>query len=90
MKRIRLIITGDVQGVGYRSWTVRQARRLQLTGWVTNRPDKSVELVAEGTYAALEKFITLCRKGPEVAWVENVNVTWQEATGEFLSFNVIY
>ena len=48
MKRIHLIISGDVQGVGYRAWTKRQAKDLGIVGWVKNREDKAVELVGEG------------------------------------------
>ena len=90
MKRVHLIISGDVVGVGFRSWTLRLARTLSLTGWVKNREDSAVEIVAEGPRNALEDLVSACQKGPEVAWVENVRTTWEEATGEFLGFEVLY
>jgi acylphosphatase len=90
MKRIHLIISGDVQGVGYRTWVRGIAKKLRITGWVKNREDGAVEVVAEGLISDLETFVTSCRRGPEVAWVEHVDVTRQEATGEFPGFEVIY
>ena len=88
MKRIHLIIYGDVQGVGYRSWVLRQAMELSLTGWVKNRADGVVELMAEGTTDSLAEFTARCRRGPEVAWVEKVVATEQKPTGEFVSFTM--
>lgn len=90
MKRVHLIISGDVQGIGYRAWARKQAQDLQLTGWVKNREDDTVELVAEGPKEKLEEMIARCQKGPEVAWVKDVAITWQEATGTFVSFDIVY
>lgn len=88
MRRVHLVISGDVIGVGYRSWAVRQARELGIIGWVKNREDDTVEIVAEGNY--LEEFIARCKHGPDVSWVKDVTVTWEKATGEFVLFSVIY
>ncbi len=90
MKRVRLIISGDVQGVGFRAWALRQAQDLKLTGWVKNREDGAVEVVAEGARNDLEELIKRCQHGPEVAWVENVDAEWQNSTNEFVSFDVVY
>lgn len=90
MKRVHLIISGDVQGVGFRAWALRYAQGKPLTGWVKNREDRSVEIVAEGPKAVLEDFAKVCQHGPEVAWVEQIDVQWQEATGEFVTFAVVY
>ena len=90
MQRVHLIISGDVQGGGYRAWVLRQAQDLRLVGWVKNREDKTVELVAEGPRQDLEELVQQCQHGPEVAWVKRVDVEWQEATGEFINFNVVY
>lgn len=90
MQRIRLIISGDVQGVGFRAWALRQARDKRLTGWVRNREDGSVEIVAEGSQKLLNEFIALCRNGPEGAWVKNIQVKWDKASGEFADFSVVY
>lgn len=90
MKRVHLIISGDVQGVGYRAWVQGEARELGLVGWVKNQEDQAVELVAEGQKKKLEEFVKRCQKGPEVAWVKKVDATWQDATGEFVSFGIVY
>jgi acylphosphatase len=90
MRRLHIIVSGDVQGVGYRSWALRYAQGKQLTGWVKNREDGTVEIVAEGAKGALDELIKACRKGPEVAWVTDVAAEWGRATGEFAAFEVIY
>lgn len=90
MKRVHLIICGDVVGVGYRAWALRQAQSLRLVGWVKNRDDKTVELVAEGNPSDLEELLSRCRRGPDVAWAEGVRVEWKKVTGEFLDFVVLY
>ena len=72
MKRLR--IRGRVQGVGFRYWTVRQARMLGLRGWVRNRADGSVEALAAGPQPALDAFITACHSGPRGARVDSLDV----------------
>jgi acylphosphatase len=61
---VRLHIEGRVQGVGFRWWTVRQARALGLTGWVRNRRDGTVEVLAIGEPTALEALVDACGRGP--------------------------
>lgn len=90
MQRVHLVISGDVQGVGFRSWVVRQAQNLQLTGWVKNREDGSVEVIAEGLPENLDEFVKHCRQGPDVAWIERMDITRRDATGEFVSFEIVY
>lgn len=90
VKRIHGIISGDVVGVGLRSWVRKVAVDNHLNGWVKNREDKTVELVAEGEQEGLEKLIATCKRGPDVAWVERVDIQWSKATGEFVNFEVIY
>ncbi|MGH6993499.1 MAG: acylphosphatase [Caulobacteraceae bacterium] len=68
----RLIVTGRVQGVGYRWWAIGEARRRTLRGWVRNRADGSVEMLAIGEEAALEAFSEACRSGPAAAQVASV------------------
>ena len=69
---IRVRITGRVQGVWYRGWTVDQARQLGLSGWVRNRRDGSVEAVFAGPERAVRAMIELCRQGPPAALVSDV------------------
>jgi acylphosphatase len=71
----RLRITGRVQGVGYRDWLLQAACRLELTGWVRNRRDGSVEAHVQGPTAALERLAGQCLQGPPAARVERVEVT---------------
>jgi acylphosphatase len=76
---VRVRIRGRVQGVWFRGWTVDQARRLGLSGWVRNRIDGSVEAVFSGREYAVRAMIALCRQGPPAALVREV--TEQEETG---------
>jgi acylphosphatase len=69
---VRLVIRGRVQGVGYRWWARAEARRLGLDGWVRNRRDGMVELVAAGPAAAVAELEDLCRRGPPSARVTGI------------------
>ena len=73
-RAVRLIVRGRVQGVGYRAWALDQALALGLAGWVRNRVDGTVEAVAAGDDAAVERFIAACRGGPRLARVSAVEV----------------
>lgn len=84
--RVHLRIYGQVQGVFFRASTEAEARRLGLTGWVRNRPDGSVEALAEGPKAKLEELAAWCRHGPPRAQVDRVEVEWSAASGEFSGF----
>ena len=70
----RLTISGRVQGVGYRDWTITTALRLGLTGWVRNRMDGSVEALVVGDDQAVGQMIDACRRGPAIARVDNVDI----------------
>jgi len=76
-KTIRAIVSGQVQGVGYRAFTEREARRHGLNGWVRNRADGTVEAVLSGEGAALEAMIWSLRAGPRAAIVTDVVVSPQ-------------
>jgi acylphosphatase len=69
---LHLVIRGHVQGVGFRWWTVRQAKALGLRGWVRNRRDGSVELMAIGDVVACERLAEACARGPGAAQVSAV------------------
>jgi acylphosphatase len=70
---IRLVIQGRVQGVGYRWWARGEARRLRLGGWVRNRRNGSVELLAAGPVAAVAELAERCWRGPASAQVVAVD-----------------
>jgi len=72
MTTVRLRITGRVQGVGYRAWTVQEGARLGLRGWVCNRHDGSVEALVTGTDDAVADMVAACREGPYAARVIDV------------------
>jgi acylphosphatase len=72
MAALRLVISGRVQGVGFRAWTRREARRRGVRGWVRNRADGSVEALFIGEAIALEAMAEACWHGPPVAEVRDI------------------
>ena len=66
----RIFVDGRVQGVGFRAFVAREAARRNLSGWVRNRRDGSVEAVVAGAPAAIDEFAALVRRGPPVARVD--------------------
>jgi acylphosphatase len=88
MIRATLQVTGQVQGVNFRSSTKAEADALCLTGWVRNRPDGSVEVVIEGPKGAAQQLIDWCQHGPVLARVEGLTIEWQAASGEFSEFKI--
>jgi acylphosphatase len=68
----RLLVSGRVHQVGYRDWTIRNARALGITGWVRNLRDGRVEILAQGDEAALTELVAACRTGPRLAEVAHV------------------
>jgi len=87
-KRLHAVVTGRVQGVGFRYFVQQHAAKLELTGWVRNQWDGSVELIAEGNHLGLQAFLKILYQGPSSATVMNVDFAWQTATGEFRGFRV--
>jgi acylphosphatase len=72
--RRRVVVRGHVQGVFFRDTSRREARRHQVSGWVTNRPDGAVEAVFEGDEAAVDAMVAWAHRGPESAVVTGVEV----------------
>jgi acylphosphatase len=87
--RIKLQVSGNVQGVGFRYYTLRIARRLCLTGYVKNKPDGSVEVVAEGDRGKLLNLLEDIRIGPPSSKVENLVIKWEELKNEFADFKIL-
>lgn len=76
--------------VFFRYSTCQEAERLGVKGWVKNRREGSVEVVAEGSREAVEELMRWCHRGPSGARVTNVNMTEEPYTGEFSAFEVMY
>ena len=73
MNAKRLVISGRVQGVGFRAWMQQHAMALGVSGWVRNRVDGSVEALVAGDVASVEELLRLCRRGPRMAQVDSID-----------------
>ena len=81
-KTVRLKISGRVQGVSYRWWTVGAATERGLDGWVRNRRDGTVEALISGPVATVDEMIEACRHGPPAARVTDIEITPEEGGTE--------
>lgn len=88
--KARIIVTGVVQGVGYRYYAITRARRYGLTGYAKNLPNGTVEVVAEGEAGLIRDYIGDLQVGPPSARVAGVEVTWHDCTGGYSSFGLEY
>lgn len=86
--RLHALIDGRVQGVGFRYFVIERAIPLKITGWVRNTTEGQVEVLAEGEKQNLQHLLDALRTGPRAAYVTNVNIDWQAASGEFTRFEV--
>ncbi len=89
-RRLEAVVSGIVQGVGYRAFVLSRARVLGVSGIVSNLPDGCVEVIAEGASDRLASLLEDLRRGPWGARVEDVEVSWSEATGEYSAFGVAH
>lgn len=87
-RRLRATVRGGVQGVGFRSFVMREAGALGLVGFVANRRDGGVDVVAEGDESLLGRLAASLRRGPRAGRVDRVEIAWETATGEFARFEV--
>lgn len=87
-KRVRIIVHGRVQGVGFRAYSEATAARLGLTGYVTNRTDGTVEIVVDGEDNAVDQLVARARSGPPMARVDRIEVETGEPEGAFEGFGV--
>lgn len=88
--KAHLFIEGRVQGVFYRAFTMNLASKLGLNGWVRNLYDGRVEALFEGSRELIERAIGECRKGPVGSSVRNIDVQWEESSGEYKDFKIRY
>jgi acylphosphatase len=87
-KGIEIVISGIVQGVGFRAFTRKTAREMGLKGYVKNLPDGRVYVHVEGDEAVIEKFVSLLRQGPASAIVKSMEIKNGEYTGQFQDFQI--
>ncbi len=90
MLQVHALVSGFVQGVNFRYYTVRRGKQLGLNGFVRNTVDGRVEVVAQGSMQQLERMIEWLRNGPSSASVENVKVEWHKSGKKFSGFKIKY
>ena len=83
-----VLVKGQVQGVGFSAHVEFYARQIGVTGWVRNVGWDTVEAVAEGERANVERFIEVMKEGPRMSQVDESKVEWENPTGEFREFGV--
>jgi acylphosphatase len=88
-QRLHAHIEGRVQGVGFRYFVLNAAQVYDLAGWVRNRYDGRVEVVAEGELENLNRLLGELRRGPLSSDVRKVDYAFEEARGEFERFSVL-
>ncbi|MGD8553229.1 MAG: acylphosphatase [Anaerolineales bacterium] len=87
-KRAHVLVSGRVQGVSFRYYTVQEAESVGVEGWVRNLWDGRVEAIFEGEEDAVQHMVRWVQHGPSSAQVDSFELDWQEPVGEFDSFRV--
>jgi acylphosphatase len=87
-KRVRVVICGEVQGVGFRWSAQSEAQRLGLSGWVRNLPGGEVEAEAEGVPQSVDAFVAWCQRGPPSARVVTVAVEDSDVLEDRRGFHI--
>lgn len=88
IKRVLYLITGDVQGVGYRRFALRKAVEFKVLGWTRNLEDGRVEVMAQGEEEILNNFLTELRQGPPAAKIHNIEIRNFPGPIRYTSFEV--
>lgn len=86
----RVLISGFVQGVGYRRFVKHNANKLGINGWVKNLPDNRVEALLSGPKILVEKMISICEKGPFLSEIKDVRVSYEDTKTVYKSFDIIF
>ena len=89
MRRVKILVSGRVQGVYFRVFTQNKAKHFGLKGTVRNLPDGRVEIIAEAEHPVMEKFIKWCQKGPVTARVDDVEIDELPIGEELVGFKII-
>ncbi|HTI13829.1 MAG TPA: acylphosphatase [Dictyobacter sp.] len=87
-EELYVVVSGQVQGVGFRYFVVHAAQPLGIHGYVRNMSDGTVEVLAQGNRAALEQLLVRLRQGPPAAQVQAVQTTWREQTEHISGFHM--
>ncbi len=87
-KAIRCVVSGRVQGVGFRYFVQRAATGLGLKGWVRNLDGGDVEFVVQGEAEAVDKFVAQVRSGPQLAWVRDIVLDPQRIDPNLHTFEI--
>lgn len=88
--RIKITVSGVVQGVGFRYYAYRTAHKLALNGYVKNKKDGSVEIVAEGDKNKLLKLVEELRIGPPGSAVDNFRINWEDSKNDLNEFRILH
>jgi len=86
---VHVFISGFVQGVGFRMFVKHHASKLGLTGWVKNLADNRVEAIFCGSKEQVDKIISICRKGPFLSEVKDIQVNFEDSDEYFNSFEIV-
>lgn len=87
---VHIVVIGLVQGVGFRYFTFKKARELEVKGFVKNLPDGTVEIEAEGERGQLESLIQILKVGPRSAVVNDLHISWDAREGKYQDFRIKY
>jgi len=88
MRRVKILVSGRVQGVYFRMFTQNKAKHFDIKGGAKNLPDGRVEIIAEGVHYSIESFIKWCHRGPITARVDNVEIIELESDEALTSFEI--
>lgn len=89
MRKVKILVSGRVQGVYFRLFTQNKAKHFAVNGNVKNLPDGRVEIIAEAENIVIEKFIQWCRKGPVTARVDHVDIVELEPGETLTTFDIL-
>ncbi len=88
--RVHVVVTGEVQGVGFRAFTQYHATQKGLHGWVRNRKNGTVEVEAEGPRFLLETFLKILEQGPRLSSVTKILVDWKDSNRHTHGFTILH
>ena len=90
MKQVKIIISGEVQGIYFRAFIKDRASELGLTGYVKNLENHKIEVIAEGHELKLQKLVEHCKSGPPGAQIADVKINYLQYSGDFSRFKIKY